>query len=207
MSKYQEFAGIKFREEWPGGYYIHNFTGYNIRMHRFVWEYYNGSIPEGYDVHHVDGNRANNDISNLQLLKSSDHKRLHGEKLTDEQREWYRQNLNNVARPKAIEWHKSERGSEWHKEHIKQQHKDGVFKKKLICTQCGKEYIGEQRKNGSNTFCSGACKAKYRRQSGVDNIECECVVCGKKFMSNKIRPSKCCSQKCGSVLAYRNRKH
>ena len=32
MANYQEFAGIKFREEWPGGYYIHNFSGYNIRV-------------------------------------------------------------------------------------------------------------------------------------------------------------------------------
>lgn len=205
MSKYQEFAGIKFREEWPGGYYIHNFTGYNIRMHRFVWEYYNGDIPEGYDVHHIDGNRSNNDISNLQLLKSEDHKKLHGETLSDEEREWRRQNLNNKARPKAIEWHKSREGSEWHKEHIRKQHEDGVFKKQLVCTQCGKTYIGIAHSNTGNHFCSNVCKSRYRRASRVDVIERECEVCGKKFFTSKYRPSSCCSSKCRSTLAYRNR--
>lgn len=203
MLKYQEFMGIKFREEWPGGYYIHNFTGYNIRMHRFVWEYYNGEIPDGYDVHHIDGNRGNNDISNLQLLKSHDHKKLHGEQLTDEQREWYRQNLNNVARPKAIEWHKSEAGSKWHSEHIRKQHEQGVFKRNNICTQCGKEFVSEQSKG--NTFCSNACKSKYRREQGLDNVIRKCAVCGKEFSTNKYKKTQCCSSHCRSILAYSKR--
>ena len=204
MSNYQEFAGIKFREEWPGGYYIHNFSGYNIRMHRFVWEYYNGEIPKGYDVHHVDGDKSNNDISNLQLLKSSDHKKLHSDDLTDEEREWRRQNLSNKARPKAIEWHKSEEGSKWHSEHIKQQHMDGVFKRTLKCTQCGKDFIGFYRQG--NNFCSSACSAKYRRLKGLDNVTRTCVICGKDFETNKYKKTQCCSSHCSSIFAYRKRR-
>ena len=38
------------------------------RLHRAVWEHHNGKIPNGYHVHHKDGDRNNNDISNLELL-------------------------------------------------------------------------------------------------------------------------------------------
>lgn len=34
-------------------------------------------IPKGWAVHHIDGNRLNNDISNLALLRNSAHTRLH----------------------------------------------------------------------------------------------------------------------------------
>ena len=45
-------------------YYSRN----NYRMHRFVWEHYNGKIPDGYDVHHKDGNTHNNSIENLEIV-------------------------------------------------------------------------------------------------------------------------------------------
>ena len=46
-------------------------------MHNIVWEQYYGSIPKGMQVHHIDHNKLNNDISNLQLVNSLEHKRLH----------------------------------------------------------------------------------------------------------------------------------
>lgn len=46
-------------------------------IHRLVWEKYNGEIPDGYQIHHIDGNKLNNDISNLQLLSAEEHTRLH----------------------------------------------------------------------------------------------------------------------------------
>ena len=52
------------------------------RLHRLIWEAYHGEIPDGYVVHHKDGNKLNNDISNLELLTDSAHKKLfkHDEK-------------------------------------------------------------------------------------------------------------------------------
>lgn len=35
-------------------------------------------IRDGADIHHVDGNRANNDPSNLVLIDGADHMMLHG---------------------------------------------------------------------------------------------------------------------------------
>lgn len=36
--------------------------------HRIIWEAFNGRIPKGYDIDHIDGNHLNNRLDNLQLL-------------------------------------------------------------------------------------------------------------------------------------------
>lgn len=61
-----------------------------LRMeHNIVWEEHNGEIPIGMQIHHIDGNKTNNDISNLKLVTPLEHKRLHqGCKLIDG--EWYK---------------------------------------------------------------------------------------------------------------------
>ena len=45
--------------------------------HDDIWRLHYGEIPEGMVVHHVDGNKKNNDISNLKLLSIREHNRLH----------------------------------------------------------------------------------------------------------------------------------
>jgi len=57
--------------------------------HILVWESVHGKIPEGMQIHHKDHNKANNNIGNLQLLSTIDHKRIHcGCKLIDS--EWHK---------------------------------------------------------------------------------------------------------------------
>ena len=40
----------------------------NYYIHRFEWECVRGVIPEGFVIDHIDSNRTNNKIKNLQLL-------------------------------------------------------------------------------------------------------------------------------------------
>ena len=47
-------------------------------LHRMVFIHYNGEIPQGYCIHHKDGNKGNNDISNLECVKRSEHSHYHG---------------------------------------------------------------------------------------------------------------------------------
>lgn len=77
--------------EWNGskwslrnnGYYGRT-TGKRDMMHRAVWEHHNGPIPEGWDVHHKDRDRTNNDIANLMCLPKDEHTRLHAAEAAEE---------------------------------------------------------------------------------------------------------------------------
>lgn len=41
---------------------------HSIRVHRLVWQEWKGLIPEGYYVDHINNNKSDNRIENLQLL-------------------------------------------------------------------------------------------------------------------------------------------
>lgn len=65
---------------------ITNTTGYyrkttdrfhHISLHRYVYEKEVGKIPIGYDIHHIDNDKTNNKITNLDCLPKADHTRLH----------------------------------------------------------------------------------------------------------------------------------
>jgi hypothetical protein len=47
------------------------------RLHRLIYERYIGPIPKGYDVHHIDGNKQRNCLSNLELISHRAHVALH----------------------------------------------------------------------------------------------------------------------------------
>lgn len=44
-----------------------------VKTHRLIWAAWFGPIPPGYDVHHLDSNRLNNQIDNLQCLPHGEH--------------------------------------------------------------------------------------------------------------------------------------
>ena len=43
----------------------------SYRCHRFIWETYNDEIPNGFQIDHIDDNKENNKLDNLQLLTPS----------------------------------------------------------------------------------------------------------------------------------------
>ena len=192
------FDGHKFTKDEKTGYYLKT-TLPRTRLHIYVWEYYNNcKVPKGFDIHHKDMNKDNNDISNLECISRSRHNKLHGELLTEEQREKKRKNMDINARPAAIEWHKSEEGRAWHKEQYSKTLGSVNRKKvKMICEYCGAEY--ETYSNENNRFCSNNCKSAWRRDSGIDNVEKTCEYCGKTFISNKYYKSRFCSNTCASM--------
>ena len=59
------------------GYHrIHHEGGLKM-AHVVAWEAAYGPVPDGYRVHHRDGNKQNNVLSNLKLVDALTHKRLH----------------------------------------------------------------------------------------------------------------------------------
>lgn len=44
----------------------------HIYAHRFTWAYFNGVIPKGFEINHIDGNKHNNALTNLELCTRSE---------------------------------------------------------------------------------------------------------------------------------------
>lgn len=65
------------------------YSGYNVTqlydidnkrrvryVHRLVHDTFHGKCPEGYEVHHIDGNNSNNHADNLVCMLKDDHRRM-----------------------------------------------------------------------------------------------------------------------------------
>lgn len=46
-----------------------------VRIHVLVAEHFIGDIPKGYHVHHIDDNKQNNIVSNLEIIHPKQHRR------------------------------------------------------------------------------------------------------------------------------------
>jgi hypothetical protein len=98
--------------------------------YRSIWKKHYGEIPVDengitYDIHHIDGDRSNNDISNLQAVSLKEHYEIHLTKgqysaahyisqrlhLTKEEREWINNKVSEYntgrKRPDVSERNKS----------------------------------------------------------------------------------------------------
>ena len=65
------------------GYIVnHSTRNKPVYKHRQIYEkHYNVSLTSADIIHHIDGNKLNNDISNLRLLNRSEHINLHRSEL------------------------------------------------------------------------------------------------------------------------------
>lgn len=62
--------------EW--GYKMISVNGVKVYEHRYVMEQHlKRKLKKGEEVHHIDGNKLNNNIDNLELLTTGEHKKHH----------------------------------------------------------------------------------------------------------------------------------
>ena len=68
---------------WKGGRNIHRdyvrlrVGNQYVKEHRHVWEQNYGKIPDGWQIHHINGDTLDNRIENLQALSNTNHQKLH----------------------------------------------------------------------------------------------------------------------------------
>ena len=55
------------------GYWLTNYGGKKHKVHRLIWELFNGAIPEGWVIDHIEG--KDNSIENLRLATTAQNAR------------------------------------------------------------------------------------------------------------------------------------
>jgi hypothetical protein len=191
------FDGHRFVRDDKTGYYLssHKIGGKRKRLHVYVWEYYNGSVPRGSQIHHADEDKSHNEIDNLKCLSEHDHLSYHSKQMMlDEE---FKKVFHDRGIEAAKEWHGSPVGHRWHKAHYDRMKDKLYVPYDCECQYCGKKYIST---NKNSKFCCNAHKTYARRESGVDNIEAACVICGKPFIKNKYDKTQTCSVECRTEL-------
>jgi len=203
--KHQTFNGLLFCRDDKTGYYKHSCSSSSkspIYLHRTVWESVYGSIPKGFDIHHKDFDKSNNSIDNLEMLSTKDHLELHGRMLSETQKRYLCSRKSDECLAKAAEWHRSEEGRGWHRNHAANCKSNGSFQPKKViikCDCCGKVV---EKIEGSR-FCCFACKAKWRRLQKLDYRDYTCSVCGKTYSNDRFREAHrdihFCSRACAAI--------
>lgn len=159
----KEFNGYRYfrqRDTRKGRYYRRRVGDTTISLHKAVWEYHNGVVPEGFHVHHKDHNWHNNQIENLELLSQKDHSTYHWSSETRRREQGKR--VTKYATPRAKEWHGTPEGLKWHSEMSKKswENRQPIEKE---CAYCHKKFQTLDRKQ-SGRFCHQNCKMNARRR-------------------------------------------
>lgn len=200
-----EFEGVRFYTK-PSGYFVAapNRAVLGERyLHRAVWAYHNGPIPDGYCVHHRDHDKKNNAISNLELLTGAAHMSHHNQERYERDPESVLRGIQ-AAQLAAPAWHRSAAGREWHRQHAIKSYKTRE-REQRTCVRCGKQYQGVTGLNKKG-FCSMSCQGAARVASGVDDVDCTCAWCGGTFRRNKYKVPATCSPACAAKNRERNNK-
>ena len=156
------------RRWWLNGGYYCNRRGQ--LLHRAVYASFHGPIPEGIEIHHIDENKTNNAIDNLEALTRSEHLKRH------RPRGWTALPLDQRAIRVRELWA------------TKEPHR-------TRCGQCGNffETTGTRAK-----FCSGNCRAAHRRRDPIQCASSVCAYCGQPFLLYR-EGLKFCSSACSSA--------
>lgn len=201
-----EYKGIKYRrypeaEEKAHRVYYWAFEEGKSSLHREIYKNEHGEIPEGYYIHHKDGDPLNNDPENLEAVSPQEHSKKHPEVggVYDEE---HQQKLKEAARKR----YKTEEG----KKHIEEMTEKS---KKFFETEEGQKVREEAIEKSKEWHRSEEGREWHRKQwkknlgEELDEpIERQCKNCGEEFVIEikAITHKIYCSDKCKSAYHRKN---
>lgn len=159
---HQFHYGKKFYLDKKNGYWMST-KNPKIRAHTWVWQCNHGKPKKGLHIHHIDGNKSNNDISNLELLSVKEHSKRHNSPKIHAMRKANLDKFRHLTKA----WHSSVEGIEWHRQHgINTWNERKPFK--INCLFC---HVEIETKTYHQKFCNQNCKAKYARRVRKNKID------------------------------------
>lgn len=186
---------VQFRKKTDNGYWVNSSkkTGSVLYLHREKYKQEFGLTEEQikeYEVHHIDGNKDNNEIDNLKLLTTEEHHKLHDIRSESS----HRHVCKKCGRTYWSSVSKSTEICDRCDSSLAIGGSSMIMIKKR-CEYCGAEYETKGVNRNRSKFCSNKCKSAYRRAKGVDNIEKVCERCGSIYLINKYSTGRIC-RKC-----------
>jgi len=104
-------------------------------------------VTKNLDIHHIDTDKTNNDISNLQLLTKSEHQRIH--RLMD------KKNFTGICSNCGKEFKSRNKSARFCSKECSRQTKFTHYYEERICKVCGKKF--NVRKDAKSACCSVEC--------------------------------------------------
>jgi endogenous inhibitor of DNA gyrase (YacG/DUF329 family) len=184
-----------------------------------------GEIPPGFEVHHIDENKFNNNPENLQILSKVEHRRVHskrqwrGERWTcgkpnfdkatkDALHARAKNHMNNI-RPAASEWHKSPEAKEFHRRiarlSVEKNYGSNAPRVAVRCTVCGIEFDTWLLHAKKRKFCSSRCNMAAQKSRPWNYLDRICEKCAKPFQifkPERNRRGRFCSKSCAISVSH-----
>ena len=198
------FDGSQF-VRYPGSrpYFAGWYRGRRWLLHRAIWTYHNGPIPEGHVVHHSNGNTRDNRLSNLELLTPLQHV-AHHDSLNSWK--WSKRNREHLAKQRAKgyleRWRKTALARAFFKAKGQELRANTVKPTEKRCQNCGAVFIAN-RTSGVRFCASVQCKRSGRPEKygakpvKPTDILLACSVCDAQFYARS-RPDalRYCGEAC-----------
>ncbi len=144
---HQRFNGVTYCKRAHSHFFI------NQSIHQAVWRYCVGKIPTGCVIHHIDHNKNNNNVANLQCLTVTEHQQVHNQKGKPVAQKQKKQFVCSVCGKtfEAFDNGQLKRYCSKRCHNVERYHT--TRKKENICQWCGKKFFGKI----TSRFCSGHC--------------------------------------------------
>lgn len=207
-----EWGGIVWHQK-AGGHYKAS-----ISLHRAIWTVHRGPIPPGFHIHHVNGDKSDNRLENLECLSHGEHSSRHcQEKLAPHREKAIAGSIAATRRNTAIHRQRVltcaqcggsySSGSAHPRVYCSsaciEAARSGAFKGETrVCLWCGQGYEASRR---VQLYCSKRCTSNAAAERSPSRVEKEvtCASCGKVFVSARSN-AKFCSRSCALTFHAAN---